>query len=86
MSTLSFHNFSWKGDPKWWNATSWTGYAPIIVCVIFALSIVQLVCGSLWIVELGSNLTVYIPLPPQSFFQYMPMTRQLRTDKNPTDQ
>ncbi len=66
MSTLSFHNFSWKGDPKWWNATGWTGYAPIVVCGIFAISIVQLVCGSVWIVELGSNLTVYcLPHPPR---------------------
>ena len=60
MSTLSFHNFSWKGDPKWWNATSWTGYGPIVVCAIFAISIVQLVCGSVWIVQLGSNLSVYV--------------------------
>lgn len=62
MSTLSFHNFSWKGDPKWWNASSWTGYGPIVVCVIFAIAIVQVVCGSIWIVQLGNHLTVYAPL------------------------
>lgn len=59
MSTLSFHNFSWKGDPKWWNASSWTGYGPIVVCVIFAIAVVQVVCGSIWIVQLGNHLTVY---------------------------
>ncbi|KAL9064043.1 MAG: hypothetical protein Q9161_009126 [Pseudevernia consocians] len=77
MSTLSFHNFSWKGDPKWWNASSWTRYGPIVVCVIFAIAIVQLVCGSIWIVQLGNNLTVpmiiqTLLIPGCSFFNAIP--------------
>ncbi|KAM0796820.1 hypothetical protein BDR22DRAFT_824909 [Usnea florida] len=76
-TTLSFHNFSWKGDAKWWNASPWTRYGPIVVCFIFAISVVQLVCGSVWIVQLGSRLTVpmiiqTLLLPGCSFFNAIP--------------
>jgi len=58
MSTLSFHNFSWRGDKKWANASNWTVYGPIVQCVNFAFAVVEIVCGSVWIVQLGNHLTV----------------------------
>lgn len=60
MSTLSFHGFSWRGDKKWANASKWTVYAPIVQCVNFAFAVVEVACGSVWIVQLGSHLTVYV--------------------------
>ena len=57
-NTLSFHAFSWRGDKKWANASRWTVYAPIVQIFNFAFSIVEVTCGSVWIVQLGSNLSV----------------------------
>lgn len=59
MSTLSFHNFSWRGDKKWANASRWTVYGPIVQCFNFVFAIVEITCGSVWIVQLGNHLTVY---------------------------
>ena len=87
MSTLSFHNFSWKGDAKWWNASRWTRYGPIVVCCNFAVSIVQLVCGSVWVVQLGSRLTVYVLLHLDRSDLPTPLipTKIAKTDRTQTD-
>jgi len=61
-TTLSFHDFSWKGDRKWETASRWTVYGPIVVCFILLFSIVQIACGSIWLVQLGNNLSVYVSI------------------------
>ena len=60
VSTLNFHDFSWRGDRKWATASRWTVYCPIVVCFILLFSMVQIACGSIWVVQLGSNLSVYV--------------------------
>ena len=57
-STLDFHNFSWRGDPRWSKASSWTVYAPVVVVFIFAFSIMGVTLGSIWLVQLGNHLSV----------------------------
>lgn len=56
--TLTFHNFSWRGDPRWAAASPITLRAPIVVVVILLLSIAQMSLGSVWIVAIGDNMTV----------------------------
>ena len=57
--TLSYHNFSWQGDPKW-AAQSTTRYAPYVVCVIFALSLGEIALGSIWVAQGGRQLSPYV--------------------------
>ena len=58
--TLQFHNFSWKGDPRWAGASRFTLYGPAVVCVILFLSIAEIAFGSVWLVQLNSNMSVYV--------------------------
>ena len=46
--TFSYHNFSWKGDPRWAKASSWTIHAPVVVLVLFFLSVAEVAFGSTW--------------------------------------
>jgi len=46
--TLQFHNFSWKGDPRWAGASRYTLYGPAVVAVILVLSIIQIALGATW--------------------------------------
>ncbi|KAI9881581.1 MAG: hypothetical protein M1830_000145 [Pleopsidium flavum] len=76
-STLRYHNFSWKGDPRWAEASRITIYAPIVVVAIFILSLAQIALGVIWIVTLQQNLTgpniiQTILLPGLSFFNALP--------------
>ena len=57
--TLSYHNFSWHGDPKW-AAHSATRYAPYLVCVVFGLSLGEIALGSVWVAQGGSQLSPYV--------------------------
>jgi hypothetical protein len=80
MAVFDFQDASIKGDPKWASATSWTGYAPIVVLTLAVLSIIQIVIGVVWITSiqsLSNNLTfaqVVQPLiiPGLSFFNTIP--------------
>lgn len=58
--TLSFHDFSWKGDARWAGASPITLRAPIVVFVLLLLSIAQIALGSVWIVAVGEHMTVYV--------------------------
>jgi hypothetical protein len=55
---LEYHNFSWHGDPRWYAASRFTRYAPIVVLWIFVLSVIQTVIGAIWIVQLGEDMTM----------------------------
>lgn len=57
-STFDFHNFSWKGDPRWEKA-GWTVYAPAVVFVLFWLSIAEVALGSTWLVQMN-HITVCV--------------------------
>ncbi|KAL6719669.1 hypothetical protein ACLMJK_001590 [Lecanora helva] len=75
--TLSFHNFSWRGDKKWANASSWTVYGPIVQMCNFVFSVVEIALGSAWVVGLGSNLSLpmiiqTLLVPGCSFFNTIP--------------
>lgn len=56
--TLEFHNFSIHGDPRWANASRYTGYAPVIVLSLLVLSIIQIAVGAIWVDELESDMTM----------------------------
>ena len=62
MGTLDYHNFSIKGDPRWASASRFTLIAPLVVLTLFFLSIVQICIGAVWIVDLGSDMTMYVAL------------------------
>lgn len=75
--TLQFHNFSWTGDPKWSGASRVTVYGPVVVFVILLLSIAQIAFGSVWLVQLNSNMSVpriiqTLLIPGCSFFNAIP--------------
>ena len=60
MRTLDYHNFSIKGDPRWASASRYTVYAPLVVLSLFFLSIIQIVIGAVWVVDLQTSMTVYV--------------------------
>jgi len=77
MGMLDYHNFSWKGDPRWASASRWTVYAPLVVLTLFFLSVIQIVVGAVWVVDLQSNMTVpkilqTLILPGLEFFNTIP--------------
>jgi hypothetical protein len=59
---LEYHNFSITGDPRWAGASRWTRYAPLVVLWIFVLSIIQTIIGAVWVVQLQSDMTMYVHL------------------------
>lgn len=56
--TFSYHNFSWKGDPRWAGASNFTLRAPVVVLILFIFSIAGVSLGSTWLTQLN-NITVY---------------------------
>lgn len=56
--TFLYHNFSWRGDPRWADASAVTRCAPLVVLSIFGTSVVQIALGAVWIVDEGKNMTV----------------------------
>lgn len=74
---IEYHNFSWSGDPRWARASRFTRNAPLVVSILFLLSIIEIVVGSIWVVSLKSSMTVpqilqTIILPGLSFFNTLP--------------
>jgi len=74
--TFSYHNFSWKGDPRWEKASSWTVYAPVVVLVLFFFSVAEVAFGSTWLVQMN-HITVpkiiqTLLIPGLSFFNTLP--------------
>jgi len=74
--TFSYHNFSWKGDPRWANASNWTIRAPAVVLVLFFLSVAEVAFGSTWLVQMN-HITVpkiiqTLLIPGLSFFNTLP--------------
>jgi len=67
MGVFEYHNASIKGDPRWQSASPWTAKAPIVVLVIFALSIIETVLGAVWIAQLQSDMTVPKIIQPLIF-------------------
>lgn len=63
--TLEYHNFSLDGDPRWASASRWTKRAPVLVLVIFVLSVIDTVLGAVWIAQLKGDMTVYVYLTQQ---------------------
>ncbi|MCJ1269987.1 hypothetical protein MMC22_009880 [Lobaria immixta] len=57
--TFSYHNFSWRGDPRWADASPITLRAPVVVVILLLLSIAQISLGSVWIVAVGEDMTVF---------------------------
>ena len=57
--TLKYQDFSWKGDPRWAKAGRYTKHAPIVVFVLFLLSIGLVALGSTWLVQMD-NVTLYV--------------------------
>ncbi|KAL8726217.1 MAG: hypothetical protein Q9166_006842 [cf. Caloplaca sp. 2 TL-2023] len=77
LDTFSYHNFSWKGDMRWYKASILTRYAPIVVVVILILSVVEIALGSVWIANLGNTMSVpkiiqTLLIPGCSFFNAIP--------------
>jgi len=77
MGTLDYHNFSIKGDARWAGASRVTVYAPLVVLSLFVLSLIQVVIGAVWVVDLQSDMTVpkilqTLILPGLSFFNTLP--------------
>ena len=60
LGTFEFHGSSWKGDPRWAAASKWTAYAPRIVISLFVLSIIQIILGAVWVVQLNADMTMYV--------------------------
>ena len=62
----SYHDFSIHGDDRWYRASSWTRWAPVVVIWIFLMSVVEVVLGAIWLVQLRSQFKVSVspPLPP----------------------
>ena len=56
--TFSFHDFSWRGDPRWADSHKLIVYAPWVVFVLFILSIAEIAFGSTWLVQLN-HITLY---------------------------
>ncbi|KAL8679795.1 MAG: hypothetical protein Q9186_003960 [Xanthomendoza sp. 1 TL-2023] len=75
--TFSYHNFSWQGDLRWYKASKYTRYAPVVVLVILFLSIAEIAFGSVWIANLGDTMSVpkiiqTLLIPGCSFFNAVP--------------
>ncbi|KAI4250237.1 MAG: hypothetical protein L6R42_008798 [Xanthoria sp. 1 TBL-2021] len=58
LDTLSYHNSSWQGDMRWYKASKFTRYAPVIVAIILLLSIIETALGSVWIAKYGHGMSV----------------------------
>lgn len=67
MRTFQYHNFSLKGDSRWAGASRVTGYAPVVVCVLLGLSVVQVSLGAVWLSCL-EDVSGFVP----SCFYYSP--------------
>ncbi|KAI4242321.1 MAG: hypothetical protein L6R40_004050 [Gallowayella cf. fulva] len=77
LDTFSYHNFSWQGDMRWYKASKYTRYAPVVVVVLMFLSIAEIAFGSVWIANLGDTMTVpkiiqTLLIPGCSFFNVIP--------------
>ncbi|KAL9112131.1 MAG: hypothetical protein Q9227_003508 [Pyrenula ochraceoflavens] len=70
--------YSLKGDPRWIDASpNFTAYAPHVVIVLFVLSLIEIVIGTLWIVQYNQGMTFQgiiqpIIIPVMSFFNTVP--------------
>ena len=63
VSMWEYHNiYDLSGDPRWASASPWTRRAPFVVFAMFLLSILETVLGAVWIAQLKSDTTVYVPL------------------------
>jgi len=60
--TFTYHGFSWQGDPRWARCSNFTRRAPIVVFVLFILSVALVAFGSTWLTQMN-DLTVYV-FPP----------------------
>lgn len=58
LDSLSYHNFSWQGDVRWYKASKFTRYAPMVVAVITLLSVAEIAFGSVWVANLGDTISV----------------------------
>ncbi len=58
VETFSYHNFSWQGDKRWFKASKFTRYAPVVVVVILILSLAEIAFGAVWVANLGNTMSV----------------------------
>lgn len=54
--TLSYHGFSIKGDMRWYRASKYTKYAPMLVITMFFGAVLQLVLGAIWITQVEGDM------------------------------
>jgi type II secretory pathway component PulF len=55
---FDFTDASIRGDPRWAQASKWTGWAGPLVLTILAMSIIQIVLGVIIIVSKNNDLTL----------------------------